>query len=418
MFKSTFFFIILCSHVLAFLPTWKRMKSKKLLKVVDWSILSVILYYDTGIAIEALNLSGIDQYFTNFFSADENTLIQAFFILFFLPWFFRLPSLLNEIKTDKTIDLYLNQKDIQEIKKSRKMIFYGFAAIIILISSLFGFTLLMNGGEIWKTRMTVSEDFGAYAIFLYLPIYLLSFYITKRESQTLFGQFISLILCLSSIISTLAIGQRTTVIIPIIILFLFRKNINLTKLISLFLLGMVVASTLLPIFKGQYSNSNYSVRELTVQTIQFDISRSNALISALERTEPIGTSILPYPMSGYAYSLLFFIPRQIAPFKGESTARYFTSDIVGTSVENTNWGFGIGVVEEALLNIGLWLSLPLLMIYGFCFYLMDILSNKFNSLVVPTRLAALWICGYNLPAILLLFGAMAITCLLLHHLFV
>jgi hypothetical protein len=416
MVNATFFFIILISHLLAFLPTWQRIRNSEHLTVVDWSILSVLLYYDTGLGLEAFNLSSTDKYFINFFSASEDTLIQAFTVLFFLPWMFRFPTFMGEKLGYKIPPL--KKIDDQKIKKSRRLLFFLATTLLILIPSYIGLTMLQKGGDIWNTRIALSQDLGGLAILLYMPIHLLAFYITKKDSKTTFGVFFCLFLCLASIVSTLAIGQRTTVIIPIIIVLLFRNRLNAFKLISLLLIGIFAASTLLPIFKGQYSNANYSTRELALQTVQFDISRSNALISALERSESLGTRLLPYPMSGYVYSFLFYIPRQIAPFKGQSTAQHFTGDIVGTSVERTNWGFGIGLLEETLLNAGFLFCLPLLLLYGFCFYQMDRLSNQFSSLIVPSRLAALWICGYNLPAIILLFGTMAFICWLLHCIFI
>jgi hypothetical protein len=56
-------------------------------------------------------------------------------------------------------------------------------------------------------------------------------------------------------------------------------------------------------------------------------------------------------------------------------------------------------------------------LYGFAIYQLDQLSRRFPSLIVPTRLSALWLCGYHLPALLLMFGSMAVVCLLLHYLF-
>ena len=408
----TIFLFILASHTLAAFPAWRRMRSGKMLTVADFAVISAVLYYDSGIAIELLGLSSQEKFFTSFFSANANVLAQAVILLIALPWLFRLGSIIEKKNTYKRVG-----QSVETTKISRRTLFYTLVIFFSATTSYIGYITLSQGSAIWEVRAKVSQDLGVMIILLYLPIYFLAFYITKSDSKTKLGLFFCLSLILASILSTGGIGQRTTILIPFLILVIFRNKVSPTKLILFLAIGIISASMLLPIFKGQYSSRNDSTTDLVVQTIQFDISRSNVLISALERTEPMGTSLLPYPLSGYVYSLLFFIPRQIAPFKGQSTAQYFTSDIVGTTLEETNWGFGIGVVEEVLLNVGFWLSFPLLLVYGVVISKLDKLSQRMPSLIVPTRLSALWLCGYNLPSLLLMFGSMALVCLALHYVF-
>jgi hypothetical protein len=120
-------------------------------------------------------------------------------------------------------------------------------------------------------------------------------------------------------------------------------------------------------------------------------------------------------MSGYAYCALFFVPRSLAPLKGYPTAQYFTGYVVGMATEATDWGFGVGAIEEILLNGGFLLFVPMMLAYGCVMGLLDRLSQQVPSLLVPTRLGAVWLCGYNLSALILLFGTMFIIALALHQ---
>lgn len=123
-------------------------------------------------------------------------------------------------------------------------------------------------------------------------------------------------------------------------------------------------------------------------------------------------------MAGYIYSALFYVPRSIAPFKGRSTADYFTSYIASEPLEGIAWGFAFGAIEEIILNTGFLGFLPGIIIYGLCLGSLDKLSLHIPSLLVATRLGAIWLCGYSSTSILLTFVTMAIVCWICHFLFV
>lgn len=70
------FFFILTSHTLAAFPAWRRMRNDEMLTVADFSVISAILYYDSGIAIELLGLSSQEKFFASFFSTNANVLLN------------------------------------------------------------------------------------------------------------------------------------------------------------------------------------------------------------------------------------------------------------------------------------------------------------------------------------------------------
>lgn len=406
--------IVLFFHVLAARPFYSSLQHGKLPNTVDFATISVILYYDLGITFELFGFANEkDKFFTPFLHAQDNILAQAWVLLLLAPWLFRLGSIFTN-KEGKSLILSNN---VEKFRISRRSLFYIITIIIVVTCALLGYQNMSGSESVWSSRTAISEALGPLIILLSFPMHFLAFYTRTSDALTRKGLVFSLFLLSASILSTITVGQRTNLLLPVLIVLLFRKKITFTKIAAFFMVGLIAASILLPIFKWQYADQNYSIVELVADTIQGDLYRGPVLTSALERTEILGTSIFPYPMAGYVYILLFYVPRNIAPFKGWSTASYYTGDVVGTRVEEINWGFGVGAIEELLLNIGFLGCILGLIVYGMCMGLLDRLSSQIPSLIVPTRLAATWFCGYDLAALTLTFGTMAILGLLLHYLF-
>ena len=260
----------------------------------------------------------------------------------------------------------------------------------------------------------MTAEWGPLIVVLYLPLHLLAFYVAQANSRTWFGLAVCVGLALATVASTAPIGQRTTILLPFLVIVFFRLKLSLPRLVLTAMVGVLCAALLLSVFKWQYSTTEAGVAERIAQTVADDFSRDGVLATTLGATDLIGTRMLSYPMSGYAYCVLFFVPRSLAPFKGYPTAQYFTSYVVGSSVEATDWGFGVGAIEEILLNGGFLLFIPIMLMYGLVMGLFDRLARRFPSLIVPTRLGAVWLCGYHLSALMLLFGTMFLVALALH----
>ncbi len=413
MIKLIIFILIFFSHVMAARPFFLQVRKGEIPNTSDFAAISIILYYDLGLGIETFSSSYENIYFIPFFHDNENTLIQGFILLFVAPWLFHLGSFIKNKKLSKN-----REQHPSYLKKSRQILFYSLTISISIGLAFFGYYLISQNQYLWVARQQIGEELGALVIILYLPMHFLSFYVRQFQANTKIGLFFCLLLALTSIMATIGIAQRTTILLPILIVVLFKTRISLSKLILFFIAGAIIAAAVLPIFKWQYASENYAINDLVQETIINDFYRGNILATTLEKAEALGTNIMPYPMSGYVYSLLFYIPRQIAPFKGWSTGQTFTSNIDKTRIEDTNWQFGIGVIEELLLNIGFWCCIPGLVVYGMCMSFLDKLSWRIPSLLISTRLAGIWLCGYELSTLILLFGTMAIVSLLLHYTFV
>ncbi|MEL6495749.1 MAG: hypothetical protein AAFQ41_11605, partial [Cyanobacteria bacterium J06623_7] len=180
----------------------------------------------------------------------------------------------------------------------------------------------------------------------------------------------------------------------------------------------LVAALLLPVFKWQHDD-DVPVGELIASTISTDVARTSLLTTVVEATTTDRVhEIVPYPLAGYVYDIFYYVPRSIAPFKGWATADYFTSYITLTPIDRLSWGFAFGAVEEVIINTGYWCFIPGLIVYGLIMGLLDRLSLVIPSLVVPTRLGGIWLCGYSSSSLLLTFVTMSIVSIICHIIFV
>ena len=123
-------------------------------------------------------------------------------------------------------------------------------------------------------------------------------------------------------------------------------------------------------------------------------------------------------MSGYIYSSLLFVPRDIAPFKGRSTAMHFTGFIVNQKPEWLNWGFGVGMIEEFILNTGTRFCLIGVFAYGCVLGLLTRTEMSLPAVSIPLRIGPLFLCAYHLPSLLLNFGLMWFVCTVLSWAFI
>jgi general stress protein CsbA len=407
---------ILFSHALAVRPFVANLHKGKMPNTAHFAVVSIILYYDLGLVLKALEFSVEDPYFISFFEAKPWILVPAIIILILAPWLFLIGS---KIANDKDGQDLTNT--YSHLKESTKPLFYILVISVSIYFAVIGANEVLHDETLWAVRARVTEKWGPYIIFLYMPLHFLAFYTKQSDANSKTGLLLSIGLALATILSTLGIGQRTNMLLPVLILVLFRKKISFQKIGIFLAVATIAASALLPFFKWQKADDqdvSSSIGTLVAETIQTDFYRGNILVTSLEKSEVMGTKIMPYPMSGYLYTLLYYVPRNMAPFKGWSTSQTFTSIIDRTPVEETFWAFGVGAIEELLLSIGVVLCAPFLLIYGMGMGLLDKLSWRVPSLLIPTRLAAIWLCGYESSTVMLTFGTMAIVNIILHNLFV
>jgi general stress protein CsbA len=408
---------IFLSHALAALPFFKNLQAGNMPKTVHFAAIGFILYYDAGLFIEALQLSIGSKYFTPFFNDNPWLVFTSTFFITIVPWLLRIGSNI----TNKS-DTQVAEQSYSQLKYSVKPVFYILVILVSIYFAFNGWSEVSSGDPIWVVRERITMKWEALIILLYLPLHFLAFYTRQSESKSLPGLIFSLGLAAAIALSTLGIGQRTNLLLPVLILVLFRNKISIQKVGIFLAIAVIAAAALLPFFKWQSAdnadNVGANIGVLVAETIEADFYRGNVLATTLQMTEIVGTKLMPYPLSGYVYTILFYVPRGVAPFKGWSTSQTFTATIDRTPVADTFWAFGVGIMEELLLNVGYLLAMPCLVIFGMGLGILDKISLRIPSLLIPTRLAAIWMCGYESSTIMLVFGTMAVVAFGLHMVFV
>jgi len=403
---------VFATHAVALWPFVRALARRRTPSAVDFACLSVVMYYDLGLVVELLGAHD-DRYFPSFFSLATPTIGFSLLFLLIAPWAFRAGELIVSAQRPP-----VDNDRWSRLRPRRRSLFYVVTAILSLAVAALGVRTLLSATAIWEARDVVGRTFGPLIIVLYFPIFVLAFFVRQRDARTFGGVLFLLCLIVLSIVAAIPIGERSLLILPLLIPLAFRQRMSLARVSALGMAGILAASLLLPILKWQFSGTRKSVGQLVLETIDADFSRSSVLATAVELSKPAGTGVLRYPFEGYVYAALLFVPRPLVPWKGQSTPVYYTARMTGISVEDTQWMYGIGVIESAALNGGLLAVLPVLLASGLALAGLDRLAATRPSLTVPARMIGLWTCTYDISALLLLYGGMLIVAFLLDETFV
>lgn len=375
--------------------------------------LSFFLYYDMGVAIEVFGFSYENSFFAPFLSKPDVWTSFPFLLLLSAPWALRFGAMLS---TSKVTETDAGVEHSSYIRPDRVATFYVLSSLACISCACGGLYFMINYPVIWVARGEISNLLGPYIMVLYLPMFVLAYFIHQGGVNPVARRLYVLFLVTCSILSTCPVGERTNVLLPFMIVALFYKRLNLKSFAVAGLICGIAAAVLLPLFKPQESD-NRDIRDLITSSVDGDFSRSQVLSDVIDKSLIMGTKVLPYPGSGYVYSVLFFVPRSLAPFKGNSTSVEYTSMVTSTPTLDTNWGFGVGVIEEIILNFGLVAIFPGLILCGVMLGFVNTLSTAVPATGVGLRLAAIWMCGYHLPALFQEFGTMVIVAIMLSRVF-
>jgi hypothetical protein len=399
---------VLGSHAMAIRRFVRALRERRLPEAIDFTGLSAIMYYDLGLVAEWVTGEvAPSTYFPSIWDLEPPARILAFGLVATAPWCIRAGA------------WFLRDKSLipaRPAPATAPLAKVAFVAVVLPASAALTWWAFdyLPGRAIWEARANIGLDLGLFVMVLYLPLHMLAFYIQRPESRTRVGVCVALLLAAFAIGATLPIGQRTNALLPVLLLLMFWRKPTLRTISAGAIALFVSAALLLPLFKWQFAGENSaSVSELIVSTFNTDIGRTPVLTEALGRSPLLGTEVMPYPGAGYVYTALFFVPRALLPEKGFATAIEFTAAVVNEPASLVNWGFGVGVVEELMLNFGI-LAVPIgLAVVGLGLAAGSRAARQLPALRVPLRLAALWSFGYHSASLLLTFGAMALVCVAL-----
>lgn len=393
-------FVLLCSHLPLAWRAVRSIRERRLPKGVYLIGLSFVLYFDLEIAFEAFGGTYQNYFFPAFFKAPDLAMSYSFLAILLGPWIVLVGYWMAEA--------VLKEEQSARFRLQRAPLFYAFALVVCGITAAISALLIAFTGAIWSARYAISEALGPWIIFLYAPLGILAFYIHQRESFTWRGKIFTVLLAVLATVAESSMGERTMALLPLLMLFLFWGRTSLKRMVVAGTALLVLAAVLVPSFKNSDVDSS--------AVVNADFGRAPGLTQSIEQSSVIGSNLLPYPGSGYVYSLFLYVPRSIAPFKGYSTATVFTAKMASTNPVDTDWVLGISVLDEIILNFGL-IALPFgLAAYGAAFAWLDS-RTRYSFLRAPVALSAIWLCGYNLPALLQTFGSIALFGGLCHWLF-
>jgi hypothetical protein len=407
------FFILLLlaiSHGPFLARLLSSLRARRMPTTREMVILSFFVYYDLGFLAEISGIPYINPFFPSVFDVNGSTLAVVLTIIVIAPWVLDLPA---GIRRKRGVIAPVCES---AIRPSLRLYFYPTMSVLCL--ACLGVSLLFSRQSlhIWSVRNEMSTALGPYVIIVLIPLYVLAFYVKQRDATSIGGSLYLIFLVLCATATAIPLGERTYILMPWIIVMIFWKKITIQNIAIGGIVALVGAALLLPIFKWQSSKTS-NAPDLLMSALNNDVARAPILADVVRKSEWVGTSTLSYSGEGYIYSALLFIPRSVAPFKGYSTAVYYTAHISDNSPEAMGWGLGISAIDELLLNFG-FLFLPLgLVLCGVVICFADYASATIPALIVPTRLAALFLLGYHLPALMQSFGAMAILACVLNFIF-
>ncbi len=384
----------------------RRTQAHEMPSTREFVIASFLLYYDAGIVLEIAGVPYVNQYFHSMFLAPDAVLALSIGIVLLSPWVI-----------DWGADRREKARDPESaIAPSRRGLFYLLTGAMCIGCVALSLKLATAAVYVWAARKSVAESLGPFILILFMPHYVLAFFVRQRDSHSKKGTLFVGFLVVCAVLASVPVGERTLVLLPFVLVLLFWKRPSFTRFVLVGALGLVVAAWILPFFKWQ-QQGNSDASALAIEVLNGDLDRGPVLADAVSRSCFMGTHVLDYPGEGYVYSFLLFVPRALAPFKGASTATFFTARVTNADPTDMTWGFGISAIDEILLNFGI-LFLPLgLLAFGWAIRKADSLSEKLPALLIPTRMSAVFLMGYHLPALLQDFGAMAIVGMILGKLF-
>lgn len=412
----TIYFLPIISHVMFFSVVISAYKStKKMLSLVFLSI-GIFLYIDMGLILQTIfSMRYKNYYFSDplFYQSSNIDIIVT--ILSIFPWLIYTGWVLCGLAMKRTGMSSLESKGIN-LSGNRLVYFYIFAFLVSFLFAIQGLNNLFKYDSLWASRASIGEQYGAYIVFLFIPLAILSFWVVSNQAKTIIGLVLTVFLVIFSILSTAAIGQRTASLLPILVVLVFMLRQSMTKLLISGLFVIVLASALLPYFKWQYQDSS---QNLILETLNNDFYRVPTLSSVVDHLQEGNLdNILPFPGAGYVYTVLFYVPRELSlGIKGYSTSIYYTAWIENIPPENENWGLAFNIIDEALLNFS-YFGLIILFLVGIIFRVFDYVSSRHPEFNVPLSLSCIWVMGYDSSVVLYIFGSMIIFIIPLSLVFV
>lgn len=353
---------------------------KKQLNFFSWYLLGIIISF----VFPYLYLSIMNEDF-NYFPKDLSTIVFGFLILL--------------ISIILTYIGYVSGRSIKKIKNNyiknnNHLIFYFISKLFQCYSIfifVYSFALLIQNRDLIKNNMLLREIIFSkidaitlHGVLLLLPmvvsIYYLYIYLHERNKSALYYFIFYFILSLSP---AFAVGERTALIkvflLPLLVI--YERYPRSKYLIYSFSFIVLII----------YLYSSFKVTLLHSENLFLDITKNDFdmnwnLWYIMENANLFYSKIISFPGSGYLYTFLIFLPRNIAPFKGYSSTMQFTYyygiqnniPLGASTIGELSWQYKFGVMQEALTNFGYLGVITVSILVGIVLWHMEVVYNKYK----------------------------------------
>lgn len=338
--------------------------------------------------------------------------------------------LVSNIVIFATYSISVIKVDFSKVKINKKLIkmLYIILGAIYVYCFLYALSIFskiglnnINNNMILRNEL---QDLGPFVIILMVPLGFSTFYWINFINNPKFKNFLlSILITVPTIFIALIRGQRTDLALIIVfpLIYYFYKKRNLIILVLASILLLIISSIYLKYFKVTTMYLNLSIKESLLNTVSNDIDRNWSLWKSVEKSHLIFNEILPVSYQGYFYTLLTFVPRRIADFKGYSTETWFLyslgksefSSWATFDISQINWGITMSGVTEALINGGFVGVILYSILLGVFMKGMHKISQLYNSLYSVTFLVSFLFAAYSLYNIIIIYLPIVITLLIL-----
>lgn len=276
----------------------------------------------------------------------------------------------------------------------------------------------IDNNMILRTRLS---KLGPFAIILMFPLGISTYYWMKIiDGYT--EKYIKIkVLFFTFIAFTVAFfrGQRTDLILIVLFptMYIFIKNRKI-KLLIYSALGVITFAAVYAIyFKVNTQGSNQELIEMIGKMVTGEFDRNWTYWISMDQATLTANNIMGEPYAGYIYTLLTYLPRSIAPFKGYSTESYFVyfmgnnyvSEWWVHSLAEVNWGITLAGITEALINGGYIGVVFFSVIIGTVLSIMDRICNKYKYLKACIPFIVILMSGYTLYNIIVIYSPIILT---------
>lgn len=376
----------------------RKVFSKKIISVFDYFLIGMNISYMIPFILVTYFGEGNFTYYTSF-----NTIFFSFLTLFFVTFLIYIINKITEnfhLKKKSELSMYTNK--IKLVKSIKFIIITLYIAIVLYVLYLYilnvNFSELNNNSQLRQIITTM----GPYVILLQLPIGIALYYIHRciMSGKHYFTASLTIFI---AVITSFIRGERTDLVFIILfpILVWYKKK----KTIKPFIIGIILIFIVINTYSSKFKASlivNNDGSSILLKVLSGDFDRNWTMWAAIDNSDFTSTTLVPYSGAGYVYTLFSYIPRSIVPFKGYSSASWFTINISPVVHQNLgqqdistiNWGYSLGLIAESIVNfgksgififsiiIGLTLSYlnRLVLKYDFLYGIISIISVQISSL--------------------------------------